>query len=505
MTQWRVRDLQATDLDGVLRLWQQYERDVTPVYSLNEVLASARVDTAVVATVGDQVVGVAVARAAHDQAWIVFLAVDDDWRQQGISRGMLAALEQRLAPEGIQRMSILVPDGEEHVAALSKAGYADQRHLRYFEREIPVRQDEILRLRELGGRLLPHDRWGKIGGMQREKDLLENRLVLPLAQPERAEEFGVVPPRSIVLFGPPGTGKTTFAKAIASRLEWPFVEVFPSRLASSPLGLTGELRETFEKIDDLDHAVVFIDEVEEIAVKRGGEPPSPMQGVTNELLKVIPAFRERPGRLLICATNFIRALDPGSCGMAGSIMWCRSGCRTRMRGWRFGGRLCRSSPANSISRRSSRRATVSHRQILSLRRAAHPKPRLNARWLVATTPGRHSMIISRQFRRPAPQCRPKLQPSLQKTSARWLASSRYRCARLRIRLALTSVDLTPLQQWVRATPYRTESITEPRIVNAAINAPSSDAATVISHELCQLPTATATAANRIGPTKLAAL
>ena len=310
MTQWRVRDLQATDLDGVLRLWQQYERDVTPVYSLNEVLASARVDTAVVATVGDQVVGVAVARAAHDQAWIVFLAVDDDWRQQGISRGMLAALEQRLAPEGIQRMSILVPDGEEHVAALSKAGYADQRHLRYFEREIPVRQDEILRLRELGGRLLPHDRWGKIGGMQREKDLLENRLVLPLAQPERAEEFGVVPPRSIVLFGPPGTGKTTFAKAIASRLEWPFVEVFPSRLASFPLGLAGELRETFEKIDDLDHAVVFIDEVEEIAVKRGGEPPSPMQGVTNELLKVIPAFRERPGRLLICATNFIRALDP---------------------------------------------------------------------------------------------------------------------------------------------------------------------------------------------------
>ena len=310
MTQWRVRDLQATDLDGVLRLWQQYERDVTPVYSLNEVLASARVDTAVVATVGDQVVGVAVARAAHDQAWIVFLAVDDDWRQQGISRGMLAALEQRLAPEGIQRMSILVPDGEEHVAALSKAGYADQRHLRYFEREIPVPQDEIPRLRELGGRLLPHDRWGKIGGMQREKDLLENRLVLPLAQPERAEEFGVVPPRSIVLFGPPGTGKTTFAKAIASRLEWPFVEVFPSRLASSPLGLAGELRETFEKIDDLDHAVVFIDEVEEIAVKRGGEPPSPMQGVTNELLKVIPAFRERPGRLLICATNFIRALDP---------------------------------------------------------------------------------------------------------------------------------------------------------------------------------------------------
>jgi SpoVK/Ycf46/Vps4 family AAA+-type ATPase len=132
---------------------------------------------------------------------------------------------------------------------------------------------------------------------------------MPLAQSQLADRFGVVPPRSIVLFGPPGTGKTTFAKAIASRLEWTFVEVFPSRLASHPAGLAGALRETFATISELEHTVVFIDEVEEIASRRQGEPPSPTQGVTNELLKIIPAFREQPGRLLICATNFIRALD----------------------------------------------------------------------------------------------------------------------------------------------------------------------------------------------------
>ena len=118
-----------------------------------------------------------------------------------------------------------------------------------------------------------------------------------------------MPPRAVVLFGPPGTGKTTFAKAIASRLEWSFVEVFPSRLAADPKGLAGALRETFTKISELEHAVVFIDEVEEIAAQRSGEPPSPLQGVTNELLKIIPTFREQPGRLLVCATNFIRALD----------------------------------------------------------------------------------------------------------------------------------------------------------------------------------------------------
>nr|WP_241698406.1 bifunctional GNAT family N-acetyltransferase/ATP-binding protein [Flaviflexus huanghaiensis] len=277
---------------------------------MNEVIASTRADTAVVAVIGDEIAGVTVARAAHEQAWIVFLAVAEKWRRRGISRAMLGAIEQRLASQGISRMSILVPDEIEHVASLSRAGFADQRHLRYFERTIPIRQEEILLLRELGGRMLGRDRWDAIGGMTREKELLERRLVLPLGDPATAERFGVVPPRAIVLFGPPGTGKTTFAKAIASRLEWPFIEVFPSRLAASPRGLAGELREAFEKIDGLDHAVVFIDEVEEIASRRGGEPPSPTQAVTNELLKVIPSFREKPGRLLICATNFIRALDP---------------------------------------------------------------------------------------------------------------------------------------------------------------------------------------------------
>ncbi len=113
----------------------------------------------------------------------------------------------------------------------------------------------------------------------------------------------------MVLFGPPGTGKTTFAKAIASRLEWPFVEIFPSRLAAEPDGLASALRQTFLQISELEHVVVFLDEVEEIASHRSGEPPSPTQGVTNELLKIIPSFREQPGRLLVCATNFIRALD----------------------------------------------------------------------------------------------------------------------------------------------------------------------------------------------------
>ena len=310
MTPVRLRDYQPADMDAILRLWDEVrEEGVEPVYALAEVLASCEKDHAVIAVRGEEVLGVAVARAAHDQGWIVFLAVTASARGSGIAGSLLAALEQRMAPQGLTRLSILVPDQQQQFGALTKAGFENRAHLSYFEREIPVKQRELSVLRDLGGRILPRDLWGSIAGMHAEKELLERRLVLPLADPALAEQFGVEPPRSIVLFGPPGTGKTTFAKAVASRLQWPFVEVFPSRLAHSQQGLAGGLRETFLKIAELDHVIVFIDEVEEIAAQRGGEPPSAMQGVTNELLKIIPAFRDSPGRLLICATNFIRALD----------------------------------------------------------------------------------------------------------------------------------------------------------------------------------------------------
>jgi SpoVK/Ycf46/Vps4 family AAA+-type ATPase len=214
-----------------------------------------------------------------------------------------------MAPHGLNKLSALMPESETRVEAFLSRGFVLKKNLRYFERTIPVQRQELEPLGLLGGRILARDLWENVAGMRREKELLERRLVLPLAEADLADEFGVVPPRAVVLFGPPGTGKTTFAKAIASRLEWPFVEVFPSRLAADPKGLAGALRETFLEISELEHAVVFIDEVEEIASQRAGDPPSPLQGVTNELLKIIPAFREQPGRLLVCATNFIRALD----------------------------------------------------------------------------------------------------------------------------------------------------------------------------------------------------
>lgn len=306
----RIREYHPADTDAILELWDRAKAaGFEPVYGLAEVLASCQKDHAVVAVVDNRVVGAAVARAAHEQGWIVFFFTLEEHQRQGIGSSLMSAIEARMAPLGLTKLAMLVPENRNESGVLNRSGFVEKKHLNYFEREIPVSEKERGLLAELGGRLLPGDLWSDIAGMQGEKEMLERRLVLPLSDPGLAEEFGVEPPRSIVLFGPPGTGKTTFAKAVASRLNWPFVEVFPARLAGEAGGLAGALRTTFTKIAELDNVVVFIDEVEEIAAQRKGEPPSPLQGVTNELLKLIPMFRERPGRLLIVATNFIRALD----------------------------------------------------------------------------------------------------------------------------------------------------------------------------------------------------
>ena len=104
------------------------------------------------------------------------------------------------------------------------------------------------------------------------------------------------------------TGKTTFARALAGRLGWPFVELLPSKLSSGEGTLANELREAFIELGRLDHVVIFIDEFDEIAPARESRPAS--AGVVNELLKSIPDFRRRPGKLLICATNFVETIDP---------------------------------------------------------------------------------------------------------------------------------------------------------------------------------------------------
>jgi len=310
---WRVRDFHADDLDAAIRLWDDPAASGgAPVFGLSDLIAAVRShQPAVVAVAGEELAGAAVSTVATDRAWVMRISLAPAWRHRGIGSAMLGELERRLVATGAHRIQcLLAGEGDVGALALEHAGYVAHRGMVFYERVEPVHPGSAGVLGQLGGFMVRAGAWDQLGGMVKEKELIERRVILPLAQPQLAERLGLVPPRAIVLFGPPGTGKTTFAKGVASRLGWPFVELFPSRLAGeSAAGLAAALREAFSLVAELDKVVLFIDEVEELAGSRQPRAVSAAQGVTNEMLKLIPPFREQEERLLICATNSVRALD----------------------------------------------------------------------------------------------------------------------------------------------------------------------------------------------------
>ena len=313
MSLWRVRDFHDGDLDAAVAMWDDPETGAgDPLFRISELIAAVRgQQPAVVAMVGDEMVGNAVATVHGDRAWLMRLSLGANWRHRGLGSSLLMELERRVIAAGAQRINaVLSRDTDVGAAAMEHRGFSVRSGVSFYEKSIAIGRGAGGVLEQLGGQLIRPDTWERIGGMGQAKELIERRVILPLAHVELSDELGLVTPRAIVLFGPPGTGKTTFAKGIAGRLGWPFVELFPSRLAGeSPAGLAAALRESFALVHDLDNLVLFIDEVEEIAGERDLGLQAHAQGVTNEMLKLIPLFREQPDRLLVCATNSVRALD----------------------------------------------------------------------------------------------------------------------------------------------------------------------------------------------------
>ncbi|MFJ4095943.1 ATP-binding protein [Kitasatospora sp. NPDC089913] len=311
---WLIHDYREDDLAAVVHLIDSTAGlGQESVFSLAECIGALTARQPAVVAVHDGLpIGAALAQVAGagERAWVMRVAIAPAWRGRGLASALLRELERRLVEARVRRIAYVLPAEELLGEGLRNAGYERRPAAAYFEKTEPAAGPAAGTLDELGGRVLSGDLWDQVAGMTAEKELIERRVVLPLAEPERAARHGVRPPRAITLFGPPGTGKTTFARAIASRLGWPFVELLPSRLADEG-NLAAALRGAFTRIGELERVLVFIDEVEEIAPVRG-EPgrTGATHGVTNELLKLIPGFRERDGRLLVCATNSVRSLDP---------------------------------------------------------------------------------------------------------------------------------------------------------------------------------------------------
>jgi GNAT superfamily N-acetyltransferase len=294
MPAWTIREFNPSDLDDAVRVWDEsHDTDARPLFSVSEVIdALTQGEPAVVASVSGRIIGTVVARVTGERAWILRIAIVRDWRGRGLGSELLHSIEDRLLRLGVRRIASVLPNGEVGHTAFEHQGYRSYSDVEYVEKIESVRPADHALLGELGAQRFGHERWNDLLGMRDAKDVIERSIVLPIEDRDLALRHGVRVPRAAILFGPPGTGKTTFAKGVAGRLGWPFVEIFPSRLAADgPHGRPAALREMFDQLAHLEHVLAFIDEVDEIAGSRAERKDT--EGVVNELLKVIPVFRQQ--------------------------------------------------------------------------------------------------------------------------------------------------------------------------------------------------------------------
>jgi transitional endoplasmic reticulum ATPase len=159
---------------------------------------------------------------------------------------------------------------------------------------------------------IPNVEWEDIGGLEEVKQELKEAVEWPLKYPDAFTRMGIKPPKGILLYGPPGTGKTMLAKAIANESDANFISIKGPELLSKWVGESEKaVRKIFEKARQLSPAIIFFDEIDSIAAKRGVSADSGVtERVVNQLLTEIDGLEEMHDVVVIAATNRPDIVDP---------------------------------------------------------------------------------------------------------------------------------------------------------------------------------------------------
>ncbi len=157
---------------------------------------------------------------------------------------------------------------------------------------------------------VPRVAYEDIGGLKREIGMIREMIELPLRHPELFERLGIEPPKGVLLHGPPGTGKTLIAKAVANETDANFFSISGPEIMSKFYGESERhLREIFEEAEKNAPSIIFIDELDSIAPKRGETTGEVERRVVAQLLSLMDGLESRGQLVVIGATNRPNALD----------------------------------------------------------------------------------------------------------------------------------------------------------------------------------------------------
>ncbi|PUA32227.1 MAG: AAA family ATPase [Zestosphaera tikiterensis] len=171
-------------------------------------------------------------------------------------------------------------------------------------REEPVREEAI-------ARGVPRVTWEDIGDLEEVKERIREIVELPMKHPELFKHLGIEPPKGILLYGPPGVGKTLLAKALANEIGAYFIAINGPEIMSKYYGESEQrLREIFDEASKNAPAIIFIDEIDAIAPKREEVVGEVEKRVVAQLLTLMDGLQERGKIVVIGATNRVDAVDP---------------------------------------------------------------------------------------------------------------------------------------------------------------------------------------------------
>ena len=159
---------------------------------------------------------------------------------------------------------------------------------------------------------VPTVTWADVGGLEQVKKDLHEAVEMPMEEPESYTRMGIRPPRGVLLFGAPGTGKTLIARALANESRANFISIKGPEIMSKWVGESEKaVRMIFKKAKQVSPSIVFLDEIDSIAPKRGSHYDSgATERVVNQLLTSMDGLEDLENVFVIAATNRPDILDP---------------------------------------------------------------------------------------------------------------------------------------------------------------------------------------------------